>query len=85
MKKNCHNNFLEFGVRYGVIGMILILLLIILAWRVGLQHNSFEIIGVLILITLFSMTESFMFRELGISFVAILMSIFGVQLYGKNI
>lgn len=84
-EKNCHNNFLEFGVRYGIIGFVLFLFIFLLFWRIGIQQHSFEIIGILILLTFFSLTESFMFRELGVSFTAILMSIFGIQLYGKNI
>jgi len=84
-EKNCHNNFLEFGVRYGLLGAGLFLILNILFFKVGINAASFEIIGISILICSFSLTESFMFREQGISLVAILTAILGKQQYGKNI
>jgi len=84
-EKNCHNNFLEFGVRYGLLGAGMFLSFIVLFFKVGINKASFEIIGISILICAFSLTESFMFRELGISLIAILTAILGIQLYGKNI
>lgn len=83
--KNSHNNYLEFGVRYGLLGVLAFLLFTLLCFKVGLEKSSFEILGIAVLICLFSLTESFMFRELGITFVAILTAIFGKQLYGKHI
>jgi len=83
--KNCHNNFLGFGVRYGILGMGLFLLFTILFLMQGLKNISFEILGVWVWIFTFSLTESFMFREQGISLVAILIAIFAIQLYGKDI
>ena len=83
--KNSHNNFLEFGVRYGVLGTILFTLLIISVLIMGLKQASFEIIGIWILLCFFSLTESFMFREQGISLVAILIAIFGTQPYERDI
>lgn len=83
--KNCHNNFLEFGVRYGILGMILFLLFTILFLNAGIKKVSFEILGVWIWVFTFSFTESFMFREQGLSLVAILIAIFGIRLYGKDI
>lgn len=83
--KNCHNNFLEFGVRYGILGTSLFLLFTILFLMQGVKNISFEILGVWIWIFTFSLTESFMFREQGISLVAILIAIFGIRLYGKDI
>lgn len=83
--KNCHNNFLEFGVRYGIFGFCIFLLFYIFIFREGIKQGSFEIIAMAILIGSFSLTESFMFREQGVSLIAILIAIFGIQLYGKNI
>lgn len=83
--KNCHNNFLEFGVRYGILGTCVFLLFSLLFLREGISRASFEIVGIFILIGFFSITESFMFREQGVSLIAILIAIFGIQLYGKNI
>ena len=84
-EKNSHNNFLEFGVRYGILGTILFSLLIIYLLIVGFKQVSFEIIGIWILLCFFSLTESFMFREQGISIVAILIAIFGTRPYERDI
>ena len=83
--KNCHNNYLEFGVRYGILGACFFILFSLLFLREGIKRSSFELIGIFILIGFFSLTESFMFREQGVSLIAILIAIFGIQLYGKNI
>ena len=83
--KNSHNNFLEFGVRYGVSGAILFSFFLFFMLFLGLKQASFEIIGIWILLCLFSLTESFMFREQGISLVGIIIAIFGIQLYERNI
>jgi len=84
-EKNCHNNFLECGVRYGILGIILFSLMTIFLFIIGLKQGSFEIIGIWILLFLFSLTESFLFREQGISIVAILIAIFGTRLYERDI
>jgi len=84
-EKNCHNNFLECGVRYGILGIILFSLMTIFLLIIGLKQGSFEIIGIWILLFLFSLTESFLFREQGISIVAILIAIFGTRLYERDI
>lgn len=84
-QKNCHNNFLEFGVRYGFIGIGLFSLFILFFLREGIKLASFEIIGLWILIFCFSLTESFMFREQGISLVSILLATFRIHFYGKDI
>lgn len=83
--KNCHNNYLEFGVRYGLLGILVFLLFTFMYAKLGIKEGSFEIIGIAVLICVFSLTESFMFREQGISFVAIFTAIFGKQVYGKDI
>ncbi|MGI9532159.1 O-antigen ligase family protein [Lutimonas sp.] len=83
--KNSHNNYLEFGVRYGLPGALVFLFFIFMYLKVGVKNRSFEIIGIAVLICLFSLTESFMFREQGISFVAIFTAILGKQVYGKYI
>ncbi len=84
-EKNCHNNYLEFGVRYGVFGTGLFLVFIFYLFMIGIKEGSFEIIGISILFCFFSLTESYMFREQGISFVAIIIAILRKQAYGKNI
>lgn len=84
-QKNCHNNFLEFGVRYGIIGIGIFSLFILLFLKEGIKPASFEIIGIWIMICCFSLTESFMFREQGISLVSILLATFRIHFYGKDI
>lgn len=83
--KNSHNNFLEYGVRYGVLGTILFSLFIILILLTAFKQASFQVMGMWIMLCLFSLTESFMFREQGISLVAILIAIFGIRVYGRDI
>jgi len=73
--KNSHNNFLEFGVRYGLIGIIIFLFLIIYALYVGVKQDSYLIIAISSVFLLFSLTESFLVRELGVMLLAITIGI----------
>jgi O-antigen ligase len=69
--KNSHNNFLEFGVRYGLIGFITILFLSIYVLYIGVKQNSYLIIAISSVFILFSLTESFLVREQGVMLLAI--------------
>lgn len=82
--KNSHNNFLEFGVRYGLPGAMTFLFFLFIYVKTGIKTASFEIVGIAVILCLFSLTESFIFREQGISFVAIFTALFRKQVYGKD-
>ncbi|WP_108245601.1 O-antigen ligase family protein [Muricauda brasiliensis] len=69
-EKNAHNNFLEFGLRYGVFGILLIVLFLILSFRLILKHQDFLFLGVFLIFVFFSLTESTAVRELGVIYMA---------------
>lgn len=83
--KNAHNNFLEAGVRYGYPGCILFIVLLMGLLFANFRQPEFALASITITMAFFSMTESFLFREVGLSVIAILIVIFGKHGYGKRI
>lgn len=73
--KNSHNNYLEFGVRYGIIGLISLLTISIYLVYKGIKMNSFQIIALSSVFVLFSLTESFLVREQGVILTAMIIGI----------
>lgn len=73
--KNSHNNFLEFGVRYGLLGFLIFFVLCVSVIYFGLKHYSFFITSISSVFILFSLTESFLFREMGVMLLAITIGI----------
>ena len=73
---NAHNNFIEFGLRYGILfGVLLLLSSIFGLYRVG-RVKSLELFNLGILFLTVSMTESFLFREQGLSLTAMILLFF---------
>ena len=68
--KNSHNNFLEFGVRYGFAGFMLFLFLCIYSVYFGIKLDSFFILAISSVFIVFSFTESFLVREMGVMLLA---------------
>ncbi len=73
---NAHNNFIETGLRYGLIFGILLLLSTIFGLYRATRKRSLEVLGLLIVFLIASMTESFLFREQGLSLTALLLLFF---------
>ncbi|WP_400071315.1 O-antigen ligase family protein [Zobellia russellii] len=70
VEKNAHNNFLEFGLRYGVLGIIVLFLFVLVCFYFFIKYKDFLFLGVLLIFLLFSMTESTLVREMGVIYMA---------------
>ncbi|SIS38205.1 O-antigen ligase [Zobellia uliginosa] len=70
VEKNAHNNFLEFGLRYGVLGIIVLFLFVLVCFYFFIKYKDFLFLGVLLIFLLFSLTESTLFREMGVIYMA---------------
>lgn len=73
---NAHNNFIETGLRYGLVFGILLLISTIFGLYRATRKRSFEVLGLLLVFLIVSMTESFLFREQGLSLTALLLLYF---------
>lgn len=79
IEKNAHNNFLEFGLIYGYLGIIFLISILFYLVRTAINNKDFVFLGVILVFTLFSMVESTLVRELGVIYMA-----FMVQLHIIN-
>ncbi|WP_155599031.1 O-antigen ligase family protein [Zobellia amurskyensis] len=70
VEKNAHNNFLEFGLRYGVLGIIVLFLFVLVCFYFFIKYKDFLFLGVLLIFLLFSLTESTLVREMGVIYMA---------------
>ncbi|CAN0536568.1 unnamed protein product, partial [Scytosiphon promiscuus] len=70
VEKNAHNNFLEFGLRYGTLGIFILLSLVILCFYLFIKYKNYVFLGVFLIFLLFSMTESTLVREMGVIYMA---------------
>jgi len=69
---NAHNNFIEFGLRYGILFGILLLVSTIFGLYRAFVNKNPELVALFLVYTLVSMTESFVFREQGLSLTALM-------------
>ena len=69
---NAHNNFIEFGLRYGILFGILLILSAIFGIYTAVRRRSLELLGFTVVFFMVSMTESFLFREQGLSLAALI-------------
>ena len=70
VEKNAHNNFLEFGLRYGVLGIIVLFLFVLVCFYFFIKYKDFLFLGVLLIFMLYSLTESTLVREMGVIYMA---------------
>jgi hypothetical protein len=70
---NAHNNFIEGGLRYGILFGVLLFLSSIFGLYIALRKNSLEVLGFVLVCVIVSMTESFLFREQGLSLTSLML------------
>lgn len=74
---NAHNNFIEFGLRYGILLGALLLLTSIFGLYKAFRLRSLEILSLGIVLITVSMTESFLVREQGLSLAGLMLLFYG--------
>lgn len=70
---NAHNNFIESGLRYGIVFGVLLFLSSIFGIYKALRERSVEALAFGLVCIILSMTESFVFREQGLSLTALML------------
>ncbi len=70
---NAHNNFIEFGLRYGILFGVLLLLTSIFGLYKAFRIRSSEVLSFGLALFMVSMTESFLFREQGLSLASLML------------
>jgi O-antigen ligase len=74
---NAHNNFIEFGLRYGILFGALLLLTSIFGLYKAFRIGSLEMLSLGMVLITVSMTESFLVREQGLSLAALMLLFYG--------
>ena len=74
---NAHNNFIEFGLRYGILFGALLLLTSIFGLYKAFRIGSLEVLSLGIILITVSMTESFLVREQGLSLTSLMLLFYG--------
>ena len=82
---NAHNNFIEFGLRYGILIGILLLFTSIFGLYKAFRNGSIEILSFGIALIAVSMTESFLLREQGLSLASFMLLFYCLKENERNI
>lgn len=82
---NAHNNFIEFGLRYGILFGILLLVTSIFGLYKAFHSSSLEILSFGMVLIIVSMTESFLLREQGLSLASLLILFYCLNENERNI
>jgi len=82
---NAHNNFIEFGLRYGILIGILLLFTSIFGLYKAFRNGSIEILSFGIALIAVSMTESFLLREQGLSLASLMLLFYCLKENERNI
>lgn len=70
---NAHNNFIESGLRHGLLVGVVLLIYSIFGLYKAYRKRSLEALGLVLVFLIVSMTESFLFREQGLSLAALIL------------
>ena len=73
---NCHNQYLEFLVQYGIIGLILFLFIQVISFIRFIYHKNYLGLFWLVLFSLTALTESTLMRQWGILNFTLFISLF---------
>lgn len=82
---NAHNNFIEFGLRYGILFGLLLLLTSIFGLYKAIRSRSIEILSLGIVFITVSLTESYLFREQGLSLASLMLLFYYLDERERNI
>ena len=82
--KNFHNQYIQIFAELGIFGMLLLLTMLFLSLRNALKLKSFPHIAFSILMMSLFFTESFLWRQRGITFFILMYCIFNSNLNSKK-
>lgn len=77
--KNFHNQYVQIFAEVGIIGLILLLLIVSLTLRNAIKSKDFVAISFAVLMISLFLTESFLSRQRGVVFFAILYCVFNAK------
>lgn len=83
-KYNAHNQFIEIMLYYGLIGLIMLIGLLIFAFRKNLIGKNYQAIAVILVFCTFMITESILQRHDGIVLCAFFISLFSTEKIMQN-
>lgn len=83
--KNFHNQYIQIFAETGIIGLLLLVLIVSLNLRNALKSKDFVAISFSVLMISLFLTESFLSRQRGVVFFAILFCVFNTQSIVKPI
>ena len=82
---NAHNNYIEGGLRYGILFGVILIVSSIFGMFKAYRENSLEFFGFVLVCVLVSMTESFLFREQGLALTSLMVFFYLLQKNGRGI
>jgi O-antigen ligase len=74
-KYNAHNQMLETGLDFGILGMLLLLIAFIYQFRLIIKHKNYYFLAVYLSLLSFSLTESIFERQSGIIVFSLFVSV----------
>ncbi|PNW26688.1 hypothetical protein BKP44_15980 [Formosa algae] len=83
-KHNAHNQYLEILLRHGILGLILYLFILAELFRVSIRTNNKIFVWFLLTFTLASITESYLVRQIGLTFFTFFALLFYTLYYPIN-
>lgn len=84
IEKNAHNNFLEFGLIYGYLGIILLIAFLIYSVQKAINNKDCVFLGVIFVFILFSLVESTLVREMGVLYMAFIFQLHLINTRKQN-
>lgn len=71
---NAHNQYLETFLSVGILGIVILLLILIICFKIQYNHNNLELLGFIIIITINFIFESILNNQAGIVFFSLFIS-----------
>lgn len=70
-KFNAHNQFLGFGIQFGIVGILLLLMYFLINFREAILKLDYLSLSFIIMLFCCCLTENYLIRNMGVNFVAI--------------
>lgn len=81
---NAHNQYIEIVLYYGVIGLIVLIAMLAYAFRKNLLQKDYFAVAVIMMFSVFMITESILQRHDGIVLCAFFLSLFSMKKISEN-
>lgn len=73
---NCHNQYLQSGMRVGILGVFSIILILTISFKYALKFNSMEHLYFIIIVAMFFLFETFFETQRGVMLFGVFNSLF---------